>query len=349
MQVLLTGIPGSGKTLFMISEVDKISKRDNRPVFYHGINGLTLPWIQLTEDQVFHWWDHIPPNGILCLDEGQNFFRPAPAGRAIPEHITRLEVHRHGGIDFWLTTQDPSFVHGHWRKLAGKHFHFHRKFGMQWSTIYQWSEVQENPKTGRHNANEVQWTYPKEYYGVYKSAEVHTQKVSIPRKIIIAIALIFLIPASMFWAISSWYSNTFLGVTQREQPKKSPSVKEEVIPASPALLRKGEGGVTSAVPSPKEAYLNARVPVLEGMPHTAPVYAAITAPKRAPAPFACIRSKDRCQCYTDVGTRLPQVSDLTCSQIVEHGFFADWLNPPIATMAREASDRPTSPGARAPE
>lgn len=348
MQVLLTGLPGNGKTLFMISEVDRISKKDNRPVFYNGINGLTLPWIELTDDQILRWWEHLPPNAIICLDEGQRFFRPEPGSRTPPEHIRALETHRHLGIDFWLTTQDPSFVHGHWRKLAGRHLHFHRKFGLKWSTIYEWAEVQENPKFGRQNAIEKQWTYPQEYFGVYKSAEAHTQKVAIPKKLLIAGALLVLLPLGFIYAINRWYDKTFLEVTKKEEPKKvDPPKSQTLIQSNPPVS--GRSSIDSKPVDARESYINARVPVLEGLPHTAPIYSALVQPRRVPAPFACVQSKDRCQCYTDSGTRLPQVSALQCAQIVEHGFYADWLNPPIATLARGGDSLPASPGARAPE
>lgn len=344
MLFLVTGIPGHGKTLFMIDQVRKISQKDNRPVYYYGINDLRLPWNELTHDDVMRWYEVLPPNSILCVDEGQMIFRPTAATREPPPHVAKLETHRHLGIDIWLTTQDPSFVHAHWRKLAGRHYHLLRKFGMQVSTVYEWNEVRDDPQKGRGMASTFTYDYNKEIYGLYKSAEAHTQKIRIPKRLIFAAILPILMIGWLYYGVTTWYEKSVLGTRAEAQLEKKKE-KAAATPAAPAnssgpSFSPGQGGSQQYQPpqDPRESWLRARTPVLPGLPHTAPVYASLTSPKRVPAPMACMLQGSRCWCYTDGGTRLPQVPDLTCRQIVEHGFYADWqTSPPVGPAPVQSS------------
>jgi KaiC/GvpD/RAD55 family RecA-like ATPase len=65
-----TGQPGAGKTLFTLDTVRKRAKRENRPVFYHGIE-LQKPELfegwQLLEDPK-RWMDC--PDGAIIVHDG---------------------------------------------------------------------------------------------------------------------------------------------------------------------------------------------------------------------------------------------------------------------------------------
>lgn len=359
MLYLVTGIPGHGKTLMMIDKVREISQKDNRPVYFYGIEGLKLPWHELTHDEVLRWYEVLPPNSILCIDEGQTIFRPTMAKGEPPPHVAKLETHRHMGIDMWLTTQDPSFIHAHWRKLAGRHYHLQRKFGMQVSTVYEWNEVREDPKRGRGMAATSTYRFNKNVYDLYKSAEAHTQKVRIPGRLILAGLLPFAMIAWLYYGVTSWYENSVLGtrVATEESARKASQPKSatssDVRPSSGPAFQQGSGSVPQPSADPREAWIRARSPVIEGLPHTAPVYAGLVSPKRVPAPMACMKQGSRCWCYTDGGTRLPQVPPLICLQIVEHGFYADWQSAPaakpvVAQLTPVESQRPEGPAPAGP-
>src|SRR5690606_1076067 len=63
-------------------------------------------------------------------------------------------------------------------------------------------------------------------------------------------------------------------------------------------------------------------------------------PVVAPYPAACIAAKDRCECFTQQGTRLPSTSADVCQQIVAKGYFVDWALPePKAPAAVPVSNQ----------
>ena len=97
---LITGLPGSGKSLYTLSKVKERADKENRPVFYHGIPELTLDWQQLeSADQ----WVECPKGAIIVIDECQSTFRPRATGAAVPRHVSQLETHRHDGHDLYLS------------------------------------------------------------------------------------------------------------------------------------------------------------------------------------------------------------------------------------------------------
>ena len=59
---IVTGAPGSSKTLNMISMFKDVK---DRPIYYHGIElteegRRTLNWIELTKDQAYERNEHVP-------------------------------------------------------------------------------------------------------------------------------------------------------------------------------------------------------------------------------------------------------------------------------------------------
>jgi zona occludens toxin len=72
------------------------------------------------------------------------------------------------------------------------------------------------------------------------------------------------------------------------------------------------------------AYVEARKPRIDGLPHTAPVYDKLTEPKQVPEPVGCMESRRTgCQCYTQQGTPYRTTQEL-CRQILAHGLWMDW-------------------------
>ncbi|MCL5979506.1 MAG: zonular occludens toxin domain-containing protein [Gammaproteobacteria bacterium] len=194
MIVVYTGVPGCGKTLKLITDVILPSKSSGRPVYVHGIDGLSddLGWIPLDDPQK---WHECPDGSIICIDEAQKAFRPRPAGSPVPVHVSAGEEHRHRGIDLYLTTQSPMLLDAHLRRLVDLHQHLVRVWGLQSSTVYQWEEMQNDPqdRIARKMSQKSRFTFPKKNFGFYKSAEIHTHKRRFPRWLIpLCVALVAL-------------------------------------------------------------------------------------------------------------------------------------------------------------
>lgn len=307
MIVVVTGTPGAGKTLFAIDEIRKISERENRPVFVDGVDGLKLPWVPMDARK----WREMPPNAILLVDEAQRVFRPASSGAAIPDFIADLETHRHDGVDIWLTTQHPSFLHAHLRKLAGRHYHLIRAYGAQKATLWRWEQIKDNCDKSRKDTVGVSWSYPKDVYALYKSAEVHTIKRTVPR------AAWYLGACVLAFAFLAWRVYDRRIAHTDAIPGESVAVGSASVPQADEHRR--PNGPLSA-----HEYVQTFQPRVQGLAYTAPAYDQVTKAVRAPYPAACLENATRgCECYTQQGTRL-EVTEQLCRGIVKGGFFVAW-------------------------
>lgn len=180
-----TGLPGSGKTLKLITDVIVPGKLAGRPIYVYGIDSLSddLGCIPLDDPQ--KWFD-CPDGAIICIDEAQKVFRPRPAGSPVPDYVSAGELHRHKGHDLYLTAQAPMLLDAHMRRLVGMHQHLVRVWGLQSSTVYQWDEMQNDPqdRISRKMSQKSRFTFPKKNFTLYKSAEIHTHKRRLPRWLI---------------------------------------------------------------------------------------------------------------------------------------------------------------------
>ncbi|MDR7095513.1 zonular occludens toxin domain-containing protein [Hydrogenophaga laconesensis] len=320
MITLTSGLPGAGKTLLTIADVEAKRKKENREVYYHGIKELTLPWKLLDDPKK---WYECPPGAIIVIDEAQYHFPLRGNGQAAPEHVARMATHRHNGHDIFLITQHPGKLDAAVRKDIEVHRHIMRKFGSRTVSVHQWQGVRENCDKTRKDSVSNTRRYPKEVFGWYKSAEVHTHKLKVPMPIVIAVLII--IGVGIAWAV-------FLGKLSRGEAFGG-SGKPPGGSSAPA----GASGVSPDVPGiggqpqpqqqrPKTAleYATERVPRLEGLEHTAPVYDGLTTPTRVPLPAACIQWTGKgCKCFTQTGTPY-RTTEQICLQIVRHGIFIDF-------------------------
>lgn len=307
---LQTGLPGNGKTLYTLDRIEGIRRRTGRSVYYSGIpiNSEKLPdWQELPDPK--KWFD-VPPESIVVIDEAQRIFRPRPAGSAVPEHESRLETHRHGGIDLVLLTQNPKLIASNVRELCGKHFHIVRNFGLQRATVHEWQECKVNTQARKDSIKHL-YSYRKEVYTWYKSAEAHTVKSSIPAKVWVLGFLILALPLLGFFIWN--HLHRMSGGASVSPVEFSQSVE----PSRGALPVRDRAPMTGA------EYARQFVARVPGLHYTAPAYDEVTKPVRAPYPAACIQSRTRCQCYTQQGTRLEVTPEL-CKGIAEGGFFMAW-------------------------
>jgi len=172
---LITGVPGSGKTLFA---VDSLAKFEGRPLFQCGVEGCAVPGVTaIGVDEL----TTVPDGAVVLVDEAQRVFPPRAVGALVPPLLRNLETHRHHGQDWLLTTQHSMLVDSHLRRLVGRHVHLERVFGRQRSRMFERGEVFD-PKNYHEKVKAVAsfWAFPKKTFALYKSAEIHTQGRKLP-------------------------------------------------------------------------------------------------------------------------------------------------------------------------
>lgn len=327
MIVLLTGLPGNGKTLYALNWVKAKAEKEGRPVFYSGIRDLNtavLPWTEFEPER----WMELPAGSIVVIDECQRVFRPRMHGTAVPPFVAALETHRHLGIDLVFITQHPMLVDSNVRRLVGLHFHAVRKFGTQAATIHEWGSVKENCDKNREGSVRHDFKYPKAAYGWYKSAEVHTHKARIPMRVWLLLALPVVIAVLLWFIWQRWSSKT---------EKEAPQAQESALMVSaPGQAQKNAATGPASRQMSRAEYVDAHAPRIAGLAYTAPIYDEVTKPTEAPYPAACIRSATRCHCYTQQGTRL-DVPQRLCQDIAAGGFFIAWAAKPGQASTSQAA------------
>jgi len=74
-------------------------------------------------------------------------------------------------------------------------------------------------------------------------------------------------------------------------------------------------------PMSTQEYIASFQPRVSGFPHTAPRYDEVSKPVTAPYPAACMSMGQRCECYTQQGTKMETSPDI-CAFIVRRGYGA---------------------------
>lgn len=270
-------------------------------------------------------WQVEPDGTIFLVDECHNDFPLRPPSSQPPEYVRMLAEHRRRGFDFYLVTQHPQNIDAFVRRLIGSpgwHRHLKRAFGGDMVSVCEWPAVNPNcEKDGSGKTGTVSMqAFPKEVYGWYRSASLHTGKKKIPRAVWMLLACALLVPLLGWWAVSNVMKTTL---------KDAPAGKE----ASAAAV---SGGAVAAARQKTaltaNEYIDSRIPRLSDFPQTAPAYDEVTRPKQAPYPAACVQMRDTCKCYSQQATVL-HVSATVCLQIVKNGYFVDWQEP--AQMAKQ--------------
>lgn len=324
MITLITGLPGNGKTLYALTWLMEKAAKEGRQVYYNGIADLRVPgWIECVDPEK---WAEIPTGSILIIDEAQRVFRPRMHGKEVPPFVAALETHRHLGVDLVFITQHPMLIESNVRRLCGQHFHVIRKFGTHFATIHEWGATKETCDKNRDDSVRHEWRYPKANFALYKSAEAHTHKARIPFKVILLLAMPFILGSLAWYA---WH---------RLDPYKGRPA--DAVQGAPG----GAQGVTAGSLS-AAGYIALQVPRVPGFAYTAPVYDQVTQVTEAPYPAACVKSSSRCTCYSQQATVL-EVGDAICAQIVAKGFFLGWkantappAPPPAGPAASVAANR----------
>lgn len=352
MIYLITGVPGSGKTLKMISDLMNRKDLQGRPLYLDGIpevKGEIIPNLPIPDGETMQtWYKWAPPSAILVIDECQRVFRPRPSGSKVPEHVSELETHRHKGIDIFLLTQHPRLLDSNVRALVGHHCHI-SKTNMGFRRMLEWERCAD-PTTKADVAGAVTsvYTLDKKAYGVYKSAEEHTKiRTKLSRTVYVFPIALAVIIGGLWTAYSFWRNMT------AEKPQKPPVAAQAARPAAADAVAAPTADAGAAAgqypPQPQQQAQAANTqqqrphlseedykPVIDGQPHTAPIYDQFNkAVKTMPYPVACVKNENRCTCYTEQGTPIKGFSKTQCLEFVKNGIYNPYKAPAQTQTAAE--------------
>lgn len=277
MIYLITGVPGSGKTLYAVStlvqklaaeKLVKRGKRLDRRVVVDGIPDLAIPHQLMGPvdedekgnlvgegDTVLNWFKWCQPGDVLVIDEVQRYWRPRGMGTKPPEMIKALETHRHLGVDFIVITQNPMLIDQNVRRLVGRHQHIRRLFGMGRAVIYDWDGCSVDVHRTK-TATMTMWAYPSSAFSLYKSSELHTKQkqkfplwLALPVLALIGFILVF---PTAFRTMQG--SMTGKGVSQSTSSSSSPVPAQNLSQLTPG----------SQIPVPVVA--PGQIPAAPGLP-----------------------------------------------------------------------------------
>lgn len=221
---LITGANGHGKGQVIIKEIlrlqdenDKLEKdgKPRRRIFanIHGIN--EPPQKQLKDvqkipsDKIFFGKqdkdDMPPPNDcwlpnvgdIFIYDECQNidWIKQKAGALSNDIRVTSMEEHRHWGLDIYLLTQSPNYIHSHIFGLVSPHWYVERPLGVPFTNVFIFNKAQKTPEspTVKNRADDQkQIILGKKYGQYYKSSAEHNMKSTIPLKVKIAVVAFLL-------------------------------------------------------------------------------------------------------------------------------------------------------------
>lgn len=330
---LITGNTGSGKTALAVK---MMSETKDRPIFVMGIPDLQLDhfkcppveqWTELRPDpddpNLLLPYFTFPANSIIVIDEAQRIYRPRQVGSKVPDYVAAFETRRHTGVDFVLLTQAPGFIDAHARKLVKRHIHIHEtavgRYKLEWTGLGDPTEA-----SSRDLAQREKYSPPKEVFGLYKSADVHTKEVKKRSWLVYAfVPLVCALVAGGFYV---------KGRVETGFQKEAATAAKPTAQHAPTVT----GSVASKSPATASDYIALYEPRIKGLPHTAVAYDQITQPVEAPEPVGCIDSpRTGCKCYTQQGTPYQTTPEL-CQQIMSSGLFMPWKKS--APPAPAASD-----------
>ena len=315
MLTLTTGGPGTGKTAHLITELIKVHKQQPyRDFFIHGINQFTAfkhttiycrsPLCdlcraqELPDDALFvedwHVWQK--SHYMIVIDEVQRIWGTSN-GTNKNEAISRLQTHRHYGLDFWLVSQSPKLIHADVRAMVGRHIHLESKWSGR--KQFEWSEARDNTLS-RTDAVVRPYTLPKHIFRYYKSAEVHTTQEKRKPMAFYASILVLFVCVAFGYVINKNFHKRFSEPQKTTEVKPVEDVGTGAVQAVPVPT--SDNNTSKVDLSTPEKLAVAFTPVIPALPWTAPVYKELAHPVSFPRVVGCIQNDTRCSCYTQQAT-----------------------------------------------
>lgn len=281
----ITGLPGAGKTSWLVEQVimplakndwmeDAIDD-DGKPVkikrkLYTNINGLQLEHEKIGPDELNTWHQWVKPGDLIVFDEVQKPWPKVPAGTKKPECISELETHRHYGVDFWLLTQNTNLVNDAPVTLAAMHKHVRKVANSRFATVYEWDGVSKS-LLYKNSLTKKPWRRSKAVEKMYRSSALHTKQArAIPTVLFVVLFCLVAFPAGAYWFKGKFEERYFGGVKIPEPTAKA---------SSPAGMQ------TLALPQ---------------APGAALVSTSAAAPVK-PKLIGCVATQSKCECYDTQG------------------------------------------------
>ena len=328
MIILITGVPGSGKTSSLVNMLmtdqtlthyqDNDGETKSRVIYVNGIEELKLEHQPLTDEQIKEkpFQDYLPYASLIVIDEAQRLFPTRSSAAKIPPYIESLATHRHHGLDIILITQHPSFLDSFVRRLVQRHIHISIKpIGRK---IYEWNECIDQPDSQQNisRATERQFTLPKKAFDYYKSAEIHTK----PKRRIPTVFYIFpLLLVGVLLLGLFVYKNMY----ERFNPKPNEEVQEIQTEEQTAFRQPETQNQVNNFNSDKTNNLTPEMftPIIPEKPETKPLYNGVRQVVSFEFPVACVKSDSGCRCYTEQATLIKNISAAFCEDYLKNGIF----------------------------
>lgn len=282
MITVITGTPGSGKTLYCIQklllpivgthvaqDVDGVTTMHPRTI-YSNINGLMLDHELIDGSDtggLRNWHEWAKPGSVIVFDEVQKIWPPRANGSKVPEDIMALETHRHMGVDFILITQGPALIDRNLHMLCGRHLHVRRVANLPFATVYEWDAM---ARTLNYKAavNREKYWYNKKVFQLYKSSSLHTKQ---PRRVPAVLWGLLFAVGLVAWKGPQVYQHIY-GEKPPVVVEKKPDTQKPAAPAS--------------------------------SPAPAAVAPALLAQPDPPKVSGCIKTAVRCACFTETGDQV---------------------------------------------
>lgn len=321
MITLITGVPGSGKTLYAVTQLlqqlvgQSITLDDGTRVprkVYANINGLLLEhdlvddgtawerhqgeWRQVASGGkdvnklgLHNWHEWAGPGAVIVADECQRPWPVRPNGSPVPPDVDAMDTHRHMGVDFILMSQTAAKIDQNVRGLVGRHLHIRRVGNLPFATIYEWDHCSRQLLFSNAIAR-APWRFPRKGYRLYSSAKVHTK---MPRKLP---GVVFLVPLAIaavaYLAPKVYATATGMGKVDGTSTAVA-TAKSAPAPAKAASAAKTAPAPVLSLPDLKPAKSTPDV-------------------KR----WGCAMMRNVCRCYDEVGEP-HQVEDAICVAKIE--------------------------------
>jgi|GEM_PF-1536742 len=339
MIYLFTGVPGANKTSNALwsflkdPEFTYIKSEDApedapkvlRPKYAVEIKGFDYEKHGIIKLDTLENWQDLPDGSLIFVDEADQFF-PAGSPKNPPDYIRALARHRHRGFDFFVITQQPSMIHSFIHGLIECHYHFHKAYGMEYSTRYKWESFQLSPNNivNKNRAIAEKITPNPEVFTFYKSATINTRKKDIPYNLILKMLLLCSLVFFAFFFVY-WYLSLRHQKPENVKPVQS---QQQALVAQQQPVQD-----SSLLPTSDEQLKPVDfVAKNQSAPWSAPAYKELVEPTDFPRVAACIKGKSStnpdfngCRCFTQQATPV-HVPEPYCSEIVKKGAFDPWLS-----------------------
>ena len=207
MIFLITGKPGSFKTLSTIERVQKYQQDQAKQGLvrdvYTNISGIKVDGWKWLDDP--RKWYELPDGAIVVVDECQKETAGFGATNSAAKQeltITELETHRHHGFDLFLITQGVHLINSRIRPLVDEHYHYLRKYG--WNRAHLYISTGIIPSTERESVLRKEYEHKlyrpsKKTYKLYESSSLHTVQKRIPP------AVLYGVPAVLLFLWLIWH------------------------------------------------------------------------------------------------------------------------------------------------